>query len=109
MQILLSNNQAGPGRTVKQEQEEISPNHVLQTFIPGSVLCICSDSPDHFPVPVLVGEGVLVVVGLHAVRVRGDDGGPGLHVPLVSPYLCGVKSKINSVYRKWRETKQQLI
>ena len=28
MQILLSNNQAGPGRTVKQEQEEISCNHV---------------------------------------------------------------------------------
>ena len=32
MQILLSNSQAGPGRTVKQEQEEISRNHV-QTFI----------------------------------------------------------------------------
>ena len=28
MQILLSNNQAGPGRTVKQEQDEISRNHV---------------------------------------------------------------------------------
>ena len=37
MQILLSNSQAGPGRTVKQEQEEISRNHV-QAFIPGSVL-----------------------------------------------------------------------
>ena len=37
MQILLSNNQAGPGRTVKQEQEEISRNHV-QAFIPGPVL-----------------------------------------------------------------------
>ena len=36
MQILLSNNQTGPGRTVKQEQEEISRNHV-QAFIPGSV------------------------------------------------------------------------
>ena len=36
MQILLSNSQAGPGRTVKQEQEEISCNHV-QAFIPGSV------------------------------------------------------------------------
>ena len=36
MQILLSNSQAGPGRTVKQEQEEISRNHV-QAFIPGSV------------------------------------------------------------------------
>ena len=34
--ILLSNSQVGPGRTVKQEQEEISRNHV-QTFIPGSV------------------------------------------------------------------------
>ena len=36
MQILLSNSQAGPGRLVKQEQEEISRNHV-QAFITGSV------------------------------------------------------------------------
>ena len=36
-QILLSRTQAGPGRTVKQEQEEISRNHV-QTFIFPSVL-----------------------------------------------------------------------
>ena len=28
LQILLSRTQAGPGRTDKQEQEEISPNHV---------------------------------------------------------------------------------
>ena len=34
--FLLSNSQVGPVRTVKQEQEEISPNHV-QAFIPGSV------------------------------------------------------------------------
>ena len=33
MQILLSNSQAGPGRTVKQEQEEISRNPV-QAFQP---------------------------------------------------------------------------
>ena len=31
MQILLSNSQAEPGRKVKQEQEDISRNHV-QTF-----------------------------------------------------------------------------
>ena len=37
MQILFSNSQAGPGRTVKQEQEEISPKHI-QAFIPDSVL-----------------------------------------------------------------------
>ena len=30
--ILLSHSQAGPGRTVKQEQEEMSRNHI-QTFI----------------------------------------------------------------------------
>ena len=36
MQILLSNSQAGPGTTVKQEQKETSRNHV-QAFIPGSV------------------------------------------------------------------------
>ena len=34
--VLLSRTQAGPGRTVKQEQEEISRNHVL-AFIPGPV------------------------------------------------------------------------
>ena len=28
LQNLLSRTQAGPGRTVKKEQEEISPNHV---------------------------------------------------------------------------------
>ena len=36
VQILLSNSQAGPGRKVKQEQEEISRNHV-QAFQPISV------------------------------------------------------------------------
>ena len=35
--VLLSMTQAGPGRTVKQEQEEISLNHV-QTFISPSVV-----------------------------------------------------------------------
>ena len=34
--VLLSRTQAGPGRTVKQGQEEISRNHV-QTFISPSV------------------------------------------------------------------------
>ena len=34
--VLLSRTQAGPGRTVRQEQEEISRNHV-QTFISPSV------------------------------------------------------------------------
>ena len=36
LHVLLSSTQAGPGRTVKQEQEEISRNHV-QTFISPSV------------------------------------------------------------------------
>ena len=36
MQILLSRTLAGPGRTVKQEQEEISRNHV-QNFSGGSL------------------------------------------------------------------------
>ena len=34
--VLVSRTQAGPGRAVKQEQEEISRNHV-QTFISPSV------------------------------------------------------------------------
>ena len=36
VQILLSNCQAGPGRKVKQDQEEISRNHVPRLFL-GSV------------------------------------------------------------------------
>ena len=36
MYVLLSRTQSGPGRAVKQEQEEISRNHV-QTFIYLSV------------------------------------------------------------------------
>ena len=42
MYVLLSRTQAGPGRTVKQEQEEISRNHV-QTFISPSVCELISD------------------------------------------------------------------
>ena len=38
LQILLSSTQAGPGRKVKQEQEEISRNH-LPSFEPISVVC----------------------------------------------------------------------
>ena len=41
MQISLSDSQAGPGRTVKQEQEESSRNHI-QAFIPGSVVLVSS-------------------------------------------------------------------
>ena len=36
---MLSNSQAGPGKTIKQEQEEISRDHV-QAFIPSSVVCV---------------------------------------------------------------------
>ena len=32
LQILLSRTQAGPGRAVKEEQEEISPNHVQAIY-----------------------------------------------------------------------------
>ena len=38
MYFLLSRTQAGPGRTVKQEQEVTSRNHV-QTFSGCSVVC----------------------------------------------------------------------
>ena len=42
LQILLSNSQAGPGRKIKQEQEEISRNHV-QAFFPGSVQYVVTE------------------------------------------------------------------
>ena len=41
---MLSNSQAGPGRKVKQEQEETSRNHV-QAFFPGSVEVDVAMSP----------------------------------------------------------------
>ena len=44
-------------------------------------------SPDHFCIPILVREGIFVVIWLHTVCICGDDGGPGLDVPLVSPHL----------------------
>ena len=37
LQILLSRTQAGPGRKVEQEKDEISHNHVPRLFL-GSVL-----------------------------------------------------------------------
>ena len=39
LQILLSRTRAGPGRSVKEEQEEISPNHV-QAIYGASVLVV---------------------------------------------------------------------
>ena len=53
LQILLSRTQAGPGRKVKQEQEETSRNHVPRLFL-GSVydfgrwVTTCSSSTVHF-------------------------------------------------------------
>ena len=41
MHILLSNSQAEPGTTVKQEQEDISSNNV-QAFVTGSVFFVIS-------------------------------------------------------------------
>ena len=45
--VLLSRTQAGPGRTVKQEQEEISPNHVQRINLISVVLEItwCANPP----------------------------------------------------------------
>ena len=37
--VLLSRTQTGPGRTVKQEQEEISRNHVPRLFLGSVFLC----------------------------------------------------------------------
>ena len=48
--VLLSRTQAGPGRTVKQEQEEISRNHV-QTFISPSVENLQNMSAIHYLLP----------------------------------------------------------
>ena len=51
MQVVLSNSQAGPGRTVKQEQEEISCNHV-RAFSGGPVhKCIRSLAQLLFHIP----------------------------------------------------------
>ena len=50
LHVLLSRTQAGPGRTVKQEQEEISRNHV-QTFI-----CLSVHTADGHPAALRLSE-----------------------------------------------------
>ena len=45
LQILLSSTQSGPGRKVKQEQEEISRNHVPRLFL-SSVANVIYGSED---------------------------------------------------------------
>ena len=47
LQILLSRTQAGPGRTVKEKQEEISPNHVQRINL-ISVQCVFQKDVDVF-------------------------------------------------------------
>ena len=62
MQILLSNSQAGSGRTVKQEQEEISCNHG-QAFIPGSVFSkqrSALSSPAHERRPGIIFQFIVI-------------------------------------------------
>ena len=70
MQILLSRTRAGPARTVKQEQEEISPNHVLRLNLISVYLIGSHGRRDHGEVDeVLVQDEralleVAVVVGV---------------------------------------------
>ena len=47
LQILLSRTQAGPGNTVKKEQEEISPNHVQRLNL---ISVECGLSSSHNPI-----------------------------------------------------------
>ena len=73
MQILLSNSQAGPGRTVKQEQDEISRNH-MQANVPGSV---CSDEEAFFSmVSLRFQPGVISETPLHVDVLYHRDGKP---------------------------------
>ena len=52
LQILLSRTQAGPGRTVKQEREEISPNHVRRIDLISVYACYREFVADQQPHPV---------------------------------------------------------
>ena len=71
LQILLSSTQAGPGRKVKQEQEEISRNHVPRLLL-GSV-CLWY-LPGHEPELVPPAEGELgVVVPDGRAQVEDED------------------------------------
>ena len=55
MQILLSRSPAGPGRTGKQEQEQISPTHV-QAFFPSSVLGGGAPAPPAYFLPFIASS-----------------------------------------------------
>ena len=62
-QILLSSTQAGPGRKVKQEQEEISRNHVPRLFL-GSV----GEILDVWGLKFLDGLGLSLSYDSHVVK-----------------------------------------
>ena len=53
LQILLSSTQAGPGRKVKREQEEISRNHVPRLFL-GSVVALMQHGSGSRVIAILV-------------------------------------------------------
>ena len=61
MFVLLSWTQAGPGRTVKQEQEEISRNHV-QTF-----LCLSVQWSAVTVTPLGIGKSISIT-DCHSIR-----------------------------------------
>ena len=76
LQILLSRTQAGPGRKVKQVQEEISRNHVPRFFL-SSVCAILAGVRGVLDPPVLAAQLLAGVrAGLpHPVAARHDPRG----------------------------------
>ena len=90
MQVLLSNSQAGPSRTVKQETEEISWNHILADLGRGKETMFASSfSLENTKPPLLPREWELEKGKVPwPVRTRRN---PGDHIQ----FFIGLKRTIN--------------
>ena len=85
LQILLSRTQAGPGRTVKKEQEEISPNHVQRI----NLISVAKNPTQIFLLnrpPAGPPEKLVTLYDSLAAELREKlNGGGGKHAPLLLP------------------------
>ena len=102
LQILLSRTQARPGRTVKQEQEEISPNHVQRLNL-ISVLSLSS------PLQNINDERVFIV--LYAISAVYFAGVMVRLMLTLTPCVCILAaiafSKLFSIYLKEDEAAKE--
>ena len=100
LQILLSSTQAGPGRNVKQEQEEISRNHIQRLFlssVPRNK--VYSVSGRHWPSNSDSGPFSVRLLSYYPEREREREKCP---LKYSSPFLSGTNTKWGLYWRTKR-------